>query len=470
MGLLSGPLRDDFFMYRKTGRKKVYISTFSVLTAAVMLLSSCGLTEGEEGFSMPYSTVSEENEDLSMEKGPVLEYDMPQMIPGVLVDRDGYSRDEVKFALCFSEKLPDTYEIYRTDNNERVYVGTPEEIVFDEESGKYSAKLIFENIDEDGEYYIFADKLGSSFSFKVDGTYYQDIYWDIVTKECEKIRSGNASLWETYCVLYSYERYKDVLYALKEDAPDVPDAVGSFISLTDFDSLAGTDAYVGISILAKFGYNYKALDEALAKECIQKAASMYKSISAISKENPLWNDGTVSDEKNASFLALAELYRTTATGAYSTEIVSMHDYLTAEKSMYDSKYVLYGAMGYMTAKYKVDRKFCDAMMENLLYKCRDMRDDKELIRTDSAVDVDRNELLMYAQQFAAMNYILDGYEYNELILNIGHFMSGRNTDALDFNIAENDAPDAVAVYAWLAWLENNGKLDPNAPVVWNYSW
>ena len=124
----------------------------------------------------------------------------------------------------------------------------------------------------------------------------------------------------------------------------------------------------------------------------------------------------------------------------------------------------------MTTRHSVDRSLCDDLMENLLYKCRDMNDDKKLIETDKASSADKELLLVYAQQFAAMNYILDGYEYNEQILNIRHFLSGRNTQGFVCDIVDEYPSDAVAIYAWLAWLENNGKLDPSAPVIWNYSW
>ena len=455
-------------MFRKTGRKTAYIKAAAILSIASLFLSSCGTFTGDESFAVSHNTVTAGEEELSMESSPVLEYSVPRMIPGVLVDRDGYSKNEVKYALVYSEKLPEKYYVYRADNGEQVYIGTPEEITFDEETGKYTAKLIFENIDEDGDYFIFADNLGSSFSFGISETCYQDIYWNLIADECDRISQGGTDLWETYCVLYSYERYKDVLYALKEDAPDVLSSVGEWISRTDFDALSGADACIGTAILFKFGYNYRSLDENMSKECIQKAAAMCKDISDAIKA--AGSETLVSDERNAYFLALAEGYRTTATGSYSTEIVSMYDYLTAGRSMYDSVYVLYGAMGYMTTKYKVDRKFCDAMMENLLFKCRDMNDDRNFLRPDMAEQADVNALLVYAQQFAAMNYILDGYEYNEQILNIEHFLSGRNTDGRVFDISENEPADAVAVYAWLAWLENNGKLDPSAPVVWNYSW
>ena len=458
------PCRDGF-MYKVFFQRSKIVGLFSaIITAALFFLPSCGFDMGDDNFAMSYNPAlagNTESETPSMEESPKLEYSMPEMIPGVLVDRDGYSSNEVKFANVFSEKLPDEYYVYDTETGERVYVGTPEEVIFDEEASKYSAKLIFENIEGSGRYYIYADGLGSSYSFQVSENYYRDIYWNLISSECDRIKNEDVSPWEVYTVLYSYERYKDVLYALKEDAPDVLGAVGNWISKTDLDALNGADCYISVAILSKFGFNYKNVDQTLATECIQKASALYK-------EHPLSAENDT--EKQAAFLALAELYRTSATRSYAAEILGMKDYLTSERELYDSRYILYGAMGYMTTRHSVDRSLCDDLMENLLYKCRDMNDDKKLIETDKASSADKELLLVYAQQFAAMNYILDGYEYNEQILNIRHFLSGRNTQGFVCDIVGEYPSDAVAIYAWLAWLENNGKLDPSAPVIWNYSW
>ncbi len=449
---------------KRAGRFSGYRLAGLLLVAGltVFSFSACGFDGGDETFAISYNpTVPEDEPEMSsMESSPVLEYEMPRMVPSVLVDRDGYSSNEVIYALICSGKLPEKYYVRYSDTKENAYIGTYEEAEYDPDRELYTARFVLEDFTDEGEYYIYTDELGSSYSFRISATYYQDIYWDLIGEECEKISRGETDPWETYAVLYSYERYKDVLYGIKEDAPDVLSAVGAWIAGKDIDSLSGNDGYVAVALLSKFGYNYKAVEEKLATECIRKAAALYKGFAEPSDD----------EEKKAAFLALSELYRTSATRSYAEEILRMSEYLTSKKEMFDSRYVLYGSMGYMTTRQSVDRAFCDKMMENLLYKCRDMNDNSKLVENDNASSADPEMLLMYAQQFAAMNYILDGYEYNEQILNIEHYLSGRNTEAYVYDIAGESTADAVAVYAWLAWLENNGKLDPSAPVKWNYSW
>ena len=449
----------------------------SLLLASAVFFQACGLTTDSDNALITYTYEKQENEKLSMESSPVLEYELPEMLPGVLVDRKGYCQDEVKYALCYSTRLPEKYCVLDVDTEESVYIGTPEEIQYDGTTGIYSARLPFENIPEDGRYYIFAESIGSSYSFDISGSYYRDIYWNLINSECEKIKDGNAELWEVYSLLYTFERYKDVLYALKEDAPDVLGAVGEWIGRTDFDSFEGTDGYIAIAILAKFGYNYNTVEEKLATECIQKASAMYKKVgdaqnTAIPGEtaSQTGERADAGKEGYVAFLALVELYRTSAIKAYADELYRMSETIEAVEDLYSSKYLLYGAMGYMTTRHPVDRDFCDVLMETLLYNCRDMNEDRTLYEVDGIKEKDPEELLLDAQKFAAMNYILDGYEYNENIINIVHYLSGRNSDSCVYDLTESYPSDAIAVFAWLAWLENNGKLDPSAPVIWNYSW
>ncbi|MCR4617544.1 MAG: hypothetical protein K5669_05090 [Lachnospiraceae bacterium] len=398
---------------------------------------------------------------ITMENEAVLDYEVPEMTPGILVDRNGYSSNEIAIAYVFADKMPEEFTVKNSDG-EAVATVKPTDIVLNREKGKFFAKLDLSEASENGEYSIYSDSLGSSYDFAISDTFFRDKYWNLIADECEKLANPDTSMWEAYSVLYSYERYKEVLYAEKKDAPDVLGAIVKFIAVTDFKNLKLSDKYVSIALLARFGYNYKAVDEALATECTQKASALYK-------ENADLKELT-EEENAAKFLAATELFRTTQAGTYSREILGMREYLENLESMHDSPYILYGAMGYMTTRRGVDRGLCDFLMEDLLYKCRDLNDNKKLIDESKAPKEEAVKLLEYAQQFAAMNYILDGYEYNEQILNIVHYLSGRNISGELYDFAAEDPSDAIPVYAWLAWLENNGKLDPSAPVIWNYSW
>ena len=113
---------------------------------------------------------------------------------------------------------------------------------------------------------------------------------------------------------------------------------------------------------------------------------------------------------------------------------------------------------------------CDMLIERLLYRARDIGDDKLITDPETPSYADSEDYLICAQQLAVMNYVLDGYEYNEIIMNILHYLKGRNFEGNTCDMQEDYPADALAIYSWIAWLEKNGKLDPAAPVVWNYSW
>lgn len=446
---------------KKNKIKPAALFTFAVTVLGGLATGGCGSFDAGENLIQSQWQLGG-SETYSMENEAVLDYEVPKMTPGILVDRKGYSSNEIVTAFVYSGKLPEEYALEDPEGNEVLKCNRGEAILKKDE-GKFFARLSIEEEVPEGTYYINGGEIGNSFSFDVSDTFYRDIYWNLIKNECEKIQVGNADVWEVYSVLYSFERYKEVLYAEKADVPDVLDAVGKWISLSNLDELEGTQKYLSIALLSKFGYNYKSVDEKLATECIQKASALYKETAS---ESATEND----EKKKARFLAIEELYRTSGAASYAKEILNMGEYLTSDDDLYDSGYILYGAMGYMTIRSGVDRALCDKMMENLLFRCRDLNDNKKLISVSGDPNEDGDQLLKYAQQFAAMNYILDGYEYNEQILNIVHYLSGRNTGAVSLDFEEKSPTDAVAIYAWLAWLENNGKLDPSAPVIWNYSW
>lgn len=417
-------------------------------------LSACSLESSTPQIS---GTQNEENSSLSMEEAPQLNYDIPDMEPGIIVDRNGYSTQEVKYAWIVGENIPEEYNIHDANTNEIVYTGKTVKNKYDEESKQYIAEFTFAELQKEGEYYIAAENLGESCRFVVGETHYKDVFEELLEAECKKCRDGEADAWECYMMVYTYERYKDVI-STDSEKYDVMSAVKEWIAESNFDKSAGSEAYLQTALLAKFAYNYTQTDRQLATECLQKAAAIYKR--------------TIFTEEctNEKFIALTELYRSSADASYSKEILDMESYLEKLDRPHDSRYILYGSMAYMMTRGYVSRDLCDSLMNALLYECEDNNKDKILLHPTKG-DADRaSELLVYAQQFEVLNYILDGYEYNEKIMSIIHYLSGRNSQGVICELNEEFPSDGLVIYAWLALLEKNGKLDPNAPVVWQYSW
>ncbi len=431
----------------------------AILTAGLFALSGCGIVSDEVLPFTKTGVVTEQSVG-SMEESPLLEYEMPGMQPSIVIGDGGFSELEVKYAWIKCSELPELFMVRDSSTGENVYIGRPESVKPLENGEGYKAKIEFAPVSEDGTYYLAADGLGCSYEFTVSSTLYQDLFWNFLEHECEKCRSGEATAEEAYMCLYSYERYKEVLFDLKEDPPDVLGAVKDWIASADFDDTAGEDHYLKIAILSRFGRDYLKQDEKLSTECSAKAAAMYNKNIACSTD----------DEKKASFLAATELYKTTGGADYSNKILDMYDYLKKCEDLHHSRYVLYGSMTYMTTRYWVDKSMCDMLIERLLYRARDIGDDKQLTDPETPSYADSEDYLICAQQLAVMNYVLDGYEYNEIIMNILHYLKGRNFEGNTCDMQEDYPADALAIYSWIAWLEKNGKLDPAAPVVWNYSW
>ena len=442
------------------GYKKVAaVLAAGLLSAGAVALSGCGIVS-EDGTPFTKAGAVAEQAVGSMEESPLLEYEMPGMQPSIVIGDGGFSELEVKYAWIKCHELPELFMVRDASTGENVYIGRPESVKPLEKGEGYKAKIEFAPVSEDGTYYLTADGLGCSYEFTVSSTQYQDLFWSFMENECERCRSGEATAEEVYMCLYSYERYKEVLYDLREDPPDVPGAVKDWIASADFDNTSGEEHYIKIAILSKFARNYSKTDEALSKSCIDKAAAMYRK-----------NEACDTDEKiKATFLAASELYKTTGEEEYSKKITDMYEYLDECEDLHSSRYILYGSMTYMTTKYWVDKTTCDMLISKLLYRARDIGDDKFITDPETASYDNSESFLICAQQLAVMNYVLDGYEYNEIIMNILHYLKGRNFEGSTCDMQGDYPADAIAIYSWVAWLEKNGKLDPAAPVVWNYSW
>jgi hypothetical protein len=341
------PIQGFFMLRRKNGQKNRLMNghklitskrlTAVILASGLFAVSGCGIVS-DEGIPFTKPNVQIEQVVGSMEEAPVLEYEMPEMTPSIVTGEGGFSELEVKYAWIKCKEVPELFIVRDTLTDENVYIGRPEEVKPLEGSEGYKAKIKFAPVSEDGTYYITADGLGCSYEFTVSSSLYEDRYWEFLEKECEKCRSGEASSEEVYMCLYAYERYREVLFEITENAPDVMGAVGQWIASADFDGATGEDHFLKMAILAKYGHNLIKKDEKSALENIQKAAVLFAK-----------NEQTSDDDtKKAAFLAYTELYRSTGQNEYSKKILDMQTFLSGCENLHDSKHVLYCLMAYKT--------------------------------------------------------------------------------------------------------------------------
>lgn len=444
----------DLFTKKK---HSVLGSIVGLMMVSVFTFTGCSLSKEQVPMlgSVSTETVPEVP---TMQEEPTLNYEMPKMEPGIVVDRNGYSSAEQKYAWVVSDEIPGEYAIIDSDSMEVVLEGTPSYSNYDEENECYISELRFAQLQDEGTYYIELDKLGMSCSFVVRDTYYGNIFEEILAEEIDRCKSGEASSWEVYSMIYTYERYKDAISEESEKQLSIMEAVKEWIAGANFDDTDEVAAYINTSLLAKFAYNYNDVDYNLASECLKKAAAIFGTVSETSEHIP------------ERFMALTELYRSSGDTGYSSAILGISPVIKEMVRPHNNRFILYGSMSYMTTRKYVDRTLCDKLMNEMLHECEDNNKDKRMLHPINGNVEIASELLVYAQQFEVLNYILDGYEYNEKIMSIMHYLAGRNYQGYVCDLTDGYQSDAIIIYAWLALLEKKGKLDPSAPVVWQYSW
>ena len=105
-----------------------------------------------------------------METAPVLTYEVPEMQPGILVDRIGYESAGRKLLLVRGEMLPNTFDLVDANSGEVVFTGKLEEPTYEEATGEYNSYGDFSAFTTEGTYYVDCDIIGQSYPFVIENT------------------------------------------------------------------------------------------------------------------------------------------------------------------------------------------------------------------------------------------------------------------------------------------------------------
>ncbi len=135
------------------------------------LLSGCGVTgsTAEDGME---DTDSMESLGLS----PEFDYDIPEVLPDIMVNQLGYADHSSKIAVFRGEILPDTYDLIDAGTEETVYTGKIEQKGYNEETGENISYGDFTEYTKKGTYYLQADIIGRSYTFVIDDDPYREIF------------------------------------------------------------------------------------------------------------------------------------------------------------------------------------------------------------------------------------------------------------------------------------------------------
>lgn len=421
-----------------------------MLFLTLMVTGGCSLQDGEKEydnsiFVMDYP--GKKTEDIvCMESAPVIEYEKPQAIPKLIVDRYGYAEEGELTAYICAKRLPDYVYVIDGENRENVYRGKIQKVDYDESSQNYYGTFLFQ-VPEQGEYFLQCDYLGRSYTFRTGREIYEDLFDGIIeeiTSSCEKDSTAAGKLLN---LLAAYEWHPEIFP--DEDLngkPDVLEYMASWIEKNDFAGLKEEETAMCSAFFAKISYLYRQFDYTYATECLQMASSAF---------------AKVQEAKTAEgdyYLALCELYRATGLAAYGKQITDYRTVITQQKILEDPAF-LYGTMTYLMTRQKVDVSFCDLLIQKLL-ACGE-ESAINLATTDGCrqmAELNEEEILEQARVLICANYVLESMQYFDILKQTVHYLMGQNAESFLFFEKEENHGEYLLLIAELAALyqEVNG--------------
>lgn len=139
------------------------------------LLSGCNIADLS---SLNGNGEDADDEIVSLGLSPDLDYDVPEVLPDIMVNQLGYALNSNKIAVFRGEILPDTYDLINAYTDEVVYTGEIERKGYNEATEENISYGDFTDYKTTGRYYIQADIIGRSYTFVIEENPYEDTFYD----------------------------------------------------------------------------------------------------------------------------------------------------------------------------------------------------------------------------------------------------------------------------------------------------
>ncbi len=406
----------------------------------VFQLMGCGSTDVSEAH-----TPSEPN---SLKEAPELNYELPSVSPGVLVNQIGYEPDSIKKAIIRGKQLPKQFQIVDIDTNEVVYTGALEAQGYDEATGEYISYGDFSEFNREGEYYIECEIVGQSYPFEIK----EMLYTEIIQNSLQYIEEKRESFTKEDIIevsrsisvlLLSYELYAPVYdSSLKEKEEsiimvEIKNCINWLLSWQDSETGAVMDGETPLiletawlsAVLAKFSYTYQKYDSVYATVCLQAADRAWLYVAKNTEE--------ILDE---IFYAATELYRATGQYKYHSELKNLGQNLDINVN---EEAFVFGTLTYTATRRRVDVDLCAKLTDVLFLRAESIAElsrEKVYMVGSGMEEVSLNEVLWDMVVLSSVDYIITNHEYATIIENHQNYLAGQNENALCY-ISEKGSDD-----------------------------
>lgn len=392
---------------------------------------------------------------LALETAPILDYAVPDVLPGILLNQIGYRPSSLKTVVVQGVELPKHFYIIDTITGETVYTGILEEQGYDKATGEYTGYGDFSDFVTEGTYYMECEVLGRSYEFVIKDTLHEELMAENLKILADKRQNLTIQHMQDVCVgmstlLLSYELYGSVYERIDETLtePALITEVKSYMEWlrTQLDAESGvvmdgeialaTETAWAAAVLAKFSYTYQKYDSIYATACLQAAD---KAWSYLDK-----NKLDVDDD--LMFYAASELYRATGRYQYRASAETLGKALEADVN---KQAQLFGMLTLGFTKRKVDVDLCNTLLAAVFDEAEIIaQEDKEgyFVTEGTLSPQGFKEFLWDMLILTSVDYVITNSEYATLIERNHSFLAGENVEALCYiNSAETDIPTNYGV-------------------------
>lgn len=405
-----------------------------VATLLTCALAGCGYRADTESGTSPYMGA------VSMEGTPIIDYTVPRMSPNILVNLNGYPADGIKEAAVKGSQLPENFLLLDAETGEPVYSGVISQVTYNEDSGLYLGSADFSEFDREGSYYLECDIIGQSYPFSIRETLFTELFAEAYGNILENCKAGTLSVADAVIMLTAYEWYGDVFPDEDEDqVPDVLTELKGWVNHVESVGVDEEEAALYAAFLAKFGYNYQNFERQYATDCLKRASTVFGQV-----------QNTISKDAD-SFFALTEIYRATGLSTYRNQIVDYKSFFENNSSYLEESGYLYGAMTYMVTRQRVDVDMCEAFMGGVMNRAEEISlRYSDMIHPVAARNNGTVDLLKRAEEVSCANYVMNIYQYTNIIEEFLHYLMGRNQESVNFYEQSVDRTGYLLLLAQLA--------------------
>lgn len=416
-------------------RKK--FATCCLLAVTVLLLCACEKQQEALDIKLeiknPYSNV------VSMEGSPVVDYDIPEVLPNIAVNLCGYSDSEEKVAIVKGSSLPTEYSLVDADSGQVVYRGKIQKVEHQAEPDIYIGIADFSEYTQEGTYYLECAIIGQSLRFKIKTDIYHQFFQEIYECMMEKCQKETLGIREAILLLQSYEWYDELFPdANRDKIPDVLNELGNWIGYKEETGYEESEGTLYAAFLAKYSYLYQKYDHKFATDCLKRSSTVFQEGKA--------------DVKNAeSFFALTELYRATGLTDYRNQITQYISSFEDNSNYLDDQTYLWAIMTYMVTRQQVNRDLCETFMSDMMVRAEGTsKTYPEMLSIIQTQSEEPSNVISKAMEVSCANFVMYNYQYTQITEDFLHYMMGRNKDAYNFYEKDDSKADYIILVSQLA--------------------